>query len=161
MGQYILGLSMKNVVLGWFWPTLTFGWSWAFWSIWPKMTFWVLQCLNRLCHVNLDISAVLWKKVNIFGIFEVRHANLGWIKYGIYSCPFFIWHLDCKERCWIKNIILHFFAPKLRATTTAHGLRPVLLWWRLSCCSWSKKNLFWLGSLVSGKNFLSFLFLFF
>jgi len=28
----------------------------------------------------------LWKKVNIFEIFGVRHINQGWTKFGIYKC---------------------------------------------------------------------------
>ena len=81
------------------------------------MAFWMLWCPNALCHINLDVSAAPWGRDNIFGIFGVRHANRGRTKYGIYNCPFFIWHLNCDERCWIRNVILHFIAPNLRAIT--------------------------------------------
>ena len=57
------------------------------------------------------------RKVNIFGIFRVQHANREQRKYNVYSCPFFIWHLDCNERYCIKNVISHFVVPKLYAIT--------------------------------------------
>ena len=55
----------------------TQGWLGTFWSIWPKMAFWVLQCSSRLRHVNLVVFTAPRKKVNIFGIFGVQHANQG------------------------------------------------------------------------------------
>ena len=60
-------------------------WPGAFWSIWPEMALWVLWCPNGLRHINLDASVASWKKVDIFGIFGVQHANRGRTKYDIYS----------------------------------------------------------------------------
>ena len=45
----------------------------------------VLQCPNRLCHVNLDVSIAPWRKDNIFGIFKVWHASQGQTKYDVYT----------------------------------------------------------------------------
>ena len=122
--------SKKNIILGWFWPNFDFlstrSWLGAFWLIWPEMALWVLRCPNRLCHITVDVSVALWRKDNIFGIFGVWHANRRWTKYGVYSYTFFIWHLECNERCWIKNVIPHFFALKLCGNCTVHGSRLVL-----------------------------------
>ena len=49
------------------------------------MALWVLRYPNGLHHVNLDVSRAPQRKDNIFGIFEVRHANWGWTKYGVYK----------------------------------------------------------------------------
>lgn len=45
----------------------------------------MLQCSNRLRHINLGVSVTLWKKLNIFEIFGVQQVNRGWTKYGSYS----------------------------------------------------------------------------
>ena len=50
-----------------------------------KMTLWVLQYLNGLCHINLDVLATSCRKDNIFEIFGARHANQGQTKYGVYN----------------------------------------------------------------------------
>ena len=34
-------------------------------------------------------------------------------KHGINICPFFTWHLECNERCRIKNMILNFVASQI------------------------------------------------
>ena len=81
----------------------------------------------------------LGEKFIFFGIFRVRHANQGWKKYGIYSCLFFIWHLECNGRRQIKNAIPHFVAPKLRATIALFIGRDQSYLTRLICCSWSRK----------------------
>ena len=83
--------------------------------IWPEKALQLLWCPNGLHHVDLDISTALWRKYSIFGIFGVWHANRGKTKYVVYNYPFFIWHIECNERCWVKNVILHFIAPKLLA----------------------------------------------
>ena len=137
-------------------------WFWDdFDQLWPEMALWVLWCLNGLHYVNLDVFATPWKKVNIFRIFRVQHANREQIKYGIYNCPFFIWYLNCNERCWIKNVISHFIASKLHVVTAVHRPRLDLPWWRLSCCCWFEKKfllawligighkLFFFGSIVN------------
>ena len=72
----------------------------------------MLRCSNELCHIILDVLAAPWRENNIFGFFGVRPANQGQTKYGINNCPFFIWHLECNERCWIKNVNSNFVAPK-------------------------------------------------
>ena len=78
--------NMKNVVLGWFWPPLTFGQPRVDQGHFGhEMTFWVFRCPNKLCHINLDVSVAPWKKVNIFEIFKVWHANRGRTKYDIYK----------------------------------------------------------------------------
>ena len=43
----------------------------------------MLWCLNRLCHVILNVLMAPWTKNNIFGFFGVRDANRGHTKYGI------------------------------------------------------------------------------
>ena len=73
----------------------------------------MLRCPNGLRHVILDVLAALWRENDIFGIFEVQHANRRRKKYGINSCPFFIRYLECNERCWIKNVISNFVAPQI------------------------------------------------
>ena len=72
---------------------------------------------------------------------RVRHTNQGRTKYGINSCPFFVWYLECNKRCRIKNVISYFVAPKLRAKAV-HVSRPVFYLMRSSYCScfW---NTFW------------------
>ena len=45
----------------------------------------MLWCLYGLRYVNLDVFMIPWKKVNIFEIFGVWHANRGQTKYGIYK----------------------------------------------------------------------------
>ena len=117
----------------------TQGWLGVFWSIWLEMALWVLRCLNGLCHGNLDVFAAPWWIDNIFGIFGVRYANRGRTKYGVYSYPFFIWYLKCNERCWIKNVIAHFVAPKLCAETALFMGWDRFYLTRLSCYSWSGK----------------------
>ena len=69
-----------------------------------------------------------------FWIFRVRHANRGRTKYGINSYPFFVWYLECNDRCQIKNMILYFVAPKLCAEAI-QWLRPVFYLMRSSYCS--------------------------
>ena len=71
----------------------------------------MLRCSNELRHVVLDVLTAPWRKNDIFGFFGVRHANQGQKKYGINSCPFFIWYLECNERCRLKNMISNFVAP--------------------------------------------------
>ena len=44
----------------------------------------MLQCLNELHHTNLDVFMASWRKVNVSGIFGVRHTNRGQTKYGIH-----------------------------------------------------------------------------
>ena len=82
--------NVQNVVLGWFLTTLNFGQPRVdqghFGQFDLKMALWVLQCLNGLCHVNLDVLVAPWRKVNIFEIFEVWHANQGW---SIYRTVFY------------------------------------------------------------------------
>ena len=113
----------------------------------------MLQCLNGLRHVILDVVVAPWRENNIFGLVEVRHANQGWTKYSISSCPFFIWHLECNERCWIKNVISNFVTPKLHVEIT-HRSRPDFTWldWSAAAASetffrpvfdlWERKRLF-------------------
>ena len=119
----------------------TQGWLGAFWSFWPKKALWVLWCSNVLHHVILDVLTALWRENYIFRFFGVRHTNQGRTKYGINSCPFFVWYLECNKRCRIKNVISYFVAPKLRAKAV-HVSRPVFYLMRSSYCScfW---NTFW------------------
>ena len=119
----------------------TQGWLGAFWSFWPKKALWVLWCSNVLHHVILDVLTALWRENYFFGFFGVRHTNQGRTKYGINSCPFFVWYLECNKRCRIKNVISYFVTPKLRAKAV-HVSRPVFYLMRSSYCScfW---NTFW------------------
>ena len=47
-----------------------------------------------------------------FGIFYGLACKSRRTKHGINICPFFTWHLECNERCRIKNMISNFVAPK-------------------------------------------------
>ena len=77
--------STKNVIFGraltMFDSRSTKGWPRVFWSIWPEKALRVFWCPNGLHYVNLDVFTALWRKDNIFGIFEVQHANRRWTKY--------------------------------------------------------------------------------
>lgn len=113
--------NVKNIVLGWFWPILTLVNPWLTRGIWPEKAFWVLRHPNGLRHIKLDVFTTPSRKVNIFDIFGVLHANQGQKKYSICSCPFFIWHLDVKEWCWAKKVILHLLPQNC--------MRKLCCWW--------------------------------
>ena len=87
----------------------------------------MLQCPNRLRYVILDVLVAPCRENNNFVFFKVQHANRGWTKYSNNNYPFFIWHLECNERRRINNMILNFFAPKLRVETT-HRSRSDFTW---------------------------------
>ena len=87
----------------------------------------MLQCPNRLRYVILDVLVAPCRENNNFVFFKVQHLNRGWTKYSNNNNPFFIWHLECNERRRINNMILNFFAPKLRVETT-HRSRSDFTW---------------------------------
>ena len=68
----------------------TVGWLEAFWSFELKRALWALRCLNRLCHITLDVLTTPWRENNIFEFFKVQHANQGWTKYDINNEDLFL-----------------------------------------------------------------------
>ena len=99
------------------------------------------------------------RKVNVFGIFKVQHANREQRKYNVYNYLSFLWHLDCNERSCINNVISHFVAPKLYAITApflgqnrSYPDKAKLLW-----LIWERFLLDWL---LGTKQKLLFLFFF-
>ena len=74
---------------------------------------------NKLCHVNLNVSVALWRKVNIFGIFEVQHANRRQIKYGIYN-----WKKDLLDQLGGLEPILEPEVDPILAPNLAPNLEP-------------------------------------
>ena len=72
----------------------------------------------------------------------VQHINWGRTKYGINSCLFFIWYLECNERCRIKNLISNFVTPKLECGDYLWTEIELYLLGSICCsCYW---NIFWM-----------------
>ena len=67
----------------------------------------------------------------------VQHANRGQTKYDINNCLFFIWYLECNERCQIKNVISNFVTPKLECGD----------------CSWTETGLYLLGPICCSLDY--------
>ena len=79
----------------------------------------------------------------------VQHINWGRTKYGINSCLFFIWYLECYERCWIKNLISNFVTPKLECGDCLWTEIELYLLCSICCsCCW---NIFWMRLWALGE----------